>query len=255
MTEEIVLNPVEEQALAKGWKPEEDFKTDPKNEGKTWRSAEDFMDRQSFFDKIDEQHKQIKDLQRGLKAQSEYNARIEKLSYDKAITDLKAERKSARADGDEDRVDELEEKIEKLKEQKAQVKEIPVAPSTDTPPAVQTWKKENPWYETDQEMREFADFTASQLSTRGVFGDELLQRVTEKVKSTFALKFRNPNKDKAQTMEKGTSGVKKTEGETLSSEEEQLISRMIKAGVPHPTEKRNMTAAEYRSQLLKLKGA
>jgi hypothetical protein len=255
VSDEVELNPVETQASAKGWKPKEEFDADPKNDGKVWRSAEDFVDRQSFFDKIDEQHRRIKDLEKGLRAQAEYNARVEKLAYDKAVKDLKFQKRDALENNDLVRADELDEQIETIKEQAKKVV-IPQQPVVqEEPPAFKEWRKQNTWYDNDQEMHNFADWTANNLSARGVIGDELLEKVTEAVKTTFAAKFRNPNKDKARSMEKGSPAAKTVDNEQLSPEEEHLIRTMVRAGVPHPTEKRNMTVDEYRGQLKKLKGA
>lgn len=249
------VNPVETQAASKGWKPKEDFDADPKNEGKVWRSAEDFMDRQSFFDKIDEQHRRLKDLEKGLKSQSEYNARIEKLAYDKALKDLKVQKRVALEDNDLVKADELAEQITTVTEQAKAVKPIEIPATPETPPAFKEWVRQNQWYESDQEMHNFADWTANNLSARGVRGDELLQQVTDAVKATFITKFRNPNKDKAQSMEKGSSAAKKVDSSPLAPEVEQLIRNMVRAGVPHPKENRNLTVDEYREQYKKLQGA
>lgn len=252
MSEEV--NVVEEQALAKGWKPKEEFEADPKNEGKVWRSAEDFMDRQSFFDKIEEQSRQIKDMRKGLAALSEHNSKIEKLSYEKAINDLKRERREARREGDEDRVDELDDQIDNLKEQKARQ---PAPVVQETPQALQNWFQANPWYNNDVDMTAYADGMANKLSAQGITGDALLEQVAEKTKQAFSHKFRNPNKDKAPKMETGSPGKKVTAEEPLSAAEEQLIARMVRAGVPKYENGKfvgNMTAEEYRAQYRKARG-
>ena len=47
--QEVQLSEVEIQAMEHGWKPKEQF---DESSGKKWRSAEEFMDRKSLFDKI-----------------------------------------------------------------------------------------------------------------------------------------------------------------------------------------------------------
>ena len=64
---------VEVQARDNGWVPEENFKANPQNEGKKWRTAEEFMDRKSLFDMIDDQHKELRRLRDGMTALQQHN--------------------------------------------------------------------------------------------------------------------------------------------------------------------------------------
>lgn len=233
---------VEVVAMEHGWKPKEQF---DESTGKKWRSAEEFMDRKSLFDKIEEQHKRIRTMEQGLKSFAEYNANIEKAAYDRAIADLKAERKAALREEDLVRADEIQDKIDELKEQKPQAPKI--APPELPEPVIQ-WKQKNDWYEKDDVMTNFADGLGNRLISQGVPPSEVLVRVEREVREKFPNKFRNPNKSTAPQMETGNKKpTSATDSFRLSEDEERIVTTMIRAGSP-------ITREEYIAQIKKTRG-
>lgn len=222
---------IEQQALSLGWKPEEEFKTDPVNEGKKWRTAEDFMDRKSLFDKIDSYHRKVKDLEKGISSLTEHNKKIEQSAYERALRELRNERKQALEEGDVVKAEEIRDRIDEVKEQQKSVQVQP-EPQPGVNPEFVAWVARNKWYENDVDMRAFADGYATQLINSGVRDPaEALPMLERKVREVFKDKFRNPNKDRAPSLE-GGGGKPRSDTFSLTPEEEKIMVNMIRAGVP-----------------------
>jgi protein-arginine kinase activator protein McsA len=239
------LNPVEEQARALGWKPKEEFEADPNNAGKKWRTAEDFMDRKSLFDRLDSYNKEVRDLKRGIAALSEHNKKIERLAYEKALRELREERAKAIEEQDLERVEAIRDRMEELKEQHKIAQSTPPAPqSAEQDPRFIQWVENNKWYKTDEDMRVFAEGYAIHLWNTGVRDPETaLPMIEKKVKEIFPTKFRNPNKDRASSLEGGQrKESKKSEDFKLTEAEERILTNMLRAGAP-------ITREEYIKQL------
>ncbi len=243
--QEPQLSPVEQEALSLGWKPEEEFKADPANEGKKWRTAEDFMDRKSLFDKIDSYHRQVRDLQKGIKSLAEHNQKIEKSAYERALKELRAEKRQALENGDVIRADELDERIDEIKEQHRAVP--PPQPEPQLNPEFVAWVANNKWYETDVDMRAYADGYAQQLLQQGILSPEkALPMIERKVREVFSQKFRNPNKDRAPSLETG-KGSRRADTFVLTAQEEKIMNDVIRAGAP-------ITREEYIKQIKESRG-
>jgi hypothetical protein len=228
--QEVQVSEVEQEAMALGWKPEEDFKADPANENKKWRTAEDFMDRKSLFDKIDSYSRKVKDLERGINSLSQHNAKIEQSAYERALRELRSERKEALENGDVVLAEEIRDRIDEVKEQQRTVVAQPQQPAVH--PEFVAFVDRNRWYETDPDMRAYADGYAQQLMSQGIRDPEkALPMLERKVREVFAGKFRNPNKDRAPVLE-GGKGKVKSDSFVLTPDEEKIMTNMIRAGVP-----------------------
>lgn len=253
MTEEVKteINPeikeapqpseIELEAMAHGWRPKEEF---DESSGKKWRTAEEFMDRKPLFDKIDEQHRRLKTLEQGLNALAQHNKKIEESAYVRALNELKKERKLALEEGDLVKAEEIRDRIDEVKEQ-SQAQPAPQQPQND--PRFEAWVEKNKWYTTDPMLKKFADGVAFDLRGQGVNDPvEFLNSIEREVRTTFPQKFRNPNKDLAPGMESGR-GKAKSDGFSLSADEERMINQMIKAGAP-------ISREEYVAQLKAQRG-
>ena len=238
---------VELQALEHGWKPKEEFETSEKSAGKKWRDAEDFMDRKSLFDKIDAQHRRSRELEKGVAAAMEHNKKIEQSAYERALRELKAERKAALEEGDAVKAEEVRDRIDEVKEKQKQVEKT--APINETAARdIEIFVQRNKWYTTDVDMKAWAEGYADSLYRSGVTNTaEAFPMIEEKVKQVFPHKFRNPNKDRAPNLE---GGQRKTSSDSfqLSQDEERAMNHMIRAGAP-------ITREEYIKQLKKSRGS
>lgn len=219
---------IEQEAMENGWRPKEEFEANEENKGKKWRTAEEFMDRKPLFDKIDEQHRRLRDLEKGLNALAEHNKKIEASAYERALRELRNERKVALEEGDLVKAEEIRDRIDEVKEaQKQEVKPQPV--QNDYAAA---WVQKNEWYLKDPDMKAYADGLATQLLNEGIRDPaEALPKIERKVREMFASKFRNPNKERAPAVE-SAGGKQKADTFKLTSKEEEMMNFMLKAGAP-----------------------
>lgn len=238
------VSAIEQEAMEHGWRPKEEFEAVEENKGKKWRSAEEFMDRKSLFDKIDEQHRKIKDLQKGVSALSEHNKKIEASAYERALRELRAERKAALEEGDIVKAEEIRDRIDEVKDKQREEPKQQVQSSE----FVTEWIDRNEWYKKDPDMKAYADGLASQLFSQGIKDpEEALPKIERKVREMFASKFRNPNKDTAPSVEGNKGGKAKADSFKLTAQEEQMMNHMIRAGAP-------ITKEEYIKQVKALRG-
>lgn len=235
---------VELEAMKHGWKPESEFTPKP---GRKWKSAEKFLEDKPLYDKIDEQHKVIKKLERSTDMLRSHYEKVEKAAYERALAELKAERKAALEEGDLVRAEEIRDQIEETKQ--AAPRPQPVQPDPDLSSEMDKWKERNDWYEKDEDMTAFADGLGNKLLKSGKNAKEILETVEAKVRTAFPTKFRNPNRDTAPRVEgnsrKGKSGGSETD--FMTPDEIRLMENMLKAGVP-------ITREEYIKDMKKVKG-
>lgn len=243
--EQPQLAPIELEAIEHGWKPEEDFKADPKNEGKKWRSAEEFMDRKSLFDRIEVGNHEVKQLKKTLQQLSQHHANVEKRAYEKALADLKAERKAAIADNDMARAEELRDEMDDLRDKINEVKppvDIPAGP----PPELIEFKTRNSWYQRDDAMTRYADSVGQELFNQGLPPHKVLEGVEKRTREAFPEKFRNPNRESAPEMVPSGKRAGTTTGFRLTDEEEKIVKNFVATGI--------MTRDQYVAELKKLRG-
>jgi hypothetical protein len=223
-------DPIEEEARAHGWRPKEEFDADPKNEGKKWRDADSFMDRKSFFDKIEAISHENKTLKKGMQALGQHYENVEKTAYAKALAELKAQRRQALEDGEHAKAEDIRDQMDEVKQAMQNVK--PVV-QVDGPPAeFVEWKERNPWYKTDDPMTRYADSLGRDLSAEGKDPATVLKEVEKKVREAFPEKFRNPRRDSAPEMVQGGRKADTTKGFRLTPDEERILNTMIKGGAP-----------------------
>lgn len=235
---------VELEAMKFGWKPEAEFS--PKN-GRKWKTAEKFLEDKPLYDKIDEQHKVNKRLERQVDMLRQHYEKVEKAAYDRALEQLKLERKQALEEGDLVRAEEIRDQIDETR-QAAPRPQI-VQPDPEVGAEMDRWKQRNDWYEKDEDMTALADGLGNKLLKEGKNAKEILEAVEAKVKSAFPHKFRNPNRDSAPRVE-GNSKKGKSNADSLdwmSSDEVRIMEGFLKSGVP-------ITREEYIRDMKKVKG-
>lgn len=199
----VEISPVEAEAREFGWVPKEEFKGNPED----WRDADTFLSRgreingflRRDLEKITSNYKRTKaeldEVRQTMEEFRKYHNETEARAYKRAIEELKREKIEAVNSGDGEKVVAIEEQIETLKE--AQQKPA-TKTTTSTTPAPNTayisWAKANLWYETDAELRAYADLVADEVKAEnpGIQGREFLDAVTAKVKEEMPEKFSNP---------------------------------------------------------------
>lgn len=242
------IPPVQAQAMEMGWKPKDQYEGDPSK----WVDAEIFVARAPLFEKIDEQHKYNKNLQKRLEQlektlqdQAAHTELVRKTEYKRALETLRQEKRVALAEEDHLRAEDIQDKIDEVKEAQKAL-EVKTPEVSAEPPQVYTqWAADNQWYKLDQEMREFADAVGIIEHGKGKSPEEVLKAVTEKVRKQFkdSPHFRNPMKDQAPAVETRSTGTAPKKGSTFkpTAEQKEIARRFAATGV--------MTEEQYYKDL------
>lgn len=238
MTEEVKIEntqpvehtAVEKQAMEQGWVPKDQWS----GEGK-WRDAEDFLDRGELFGKIDHQKRELKALREAQESFKQHLETVRATEYKRALADLKAQKKEALREGDADAVVEIDEQMEEVREAEYAAKiaaNRPAQSNGEDHPEFVAWKNRNSWYQTNSEMKKFADAYGSGLRANGVSPSEVLRDVEATVKQKFANRFSNSNRDRANAVEGGSSSPApaRTDKFALSEDERRMMRRIVATG-------------------------
>src|SRR6185503_5830853 len=107
---------VEAEAAKMGWTPKSEFRGDPAK----WRPADEFVERGKNMlpivqAKVKRQETQIEELTRTVKDFADHMSKTDQRAYDRAMADLKQQRKEALAAGDGDTFEKVDEAIDQLK--------------------------------------------------------------------------------------------------------------------------------------------
>jgi hypothetical protein len=198
----------EAQARSGGWKPKEEFTGDQSR----WVEADIFLekgekvlpivqkDRDQLRVKVDKQGKQIEKLLESNKQFGEYTkGQADKLRNEntRLLSELEASQAQAITDGDGQAFTRLNKEIEGVKRD---LTPPPYGQQQLTPDA-QRWKDENSWYETNQKLQIYADGLSEVIVREGFAGQNYWKELTRRVKDDFPDEFRNPNQDRANSVE------------------------------------------------------
>lgn len=236
------------KALDHGWKPKEDFDGDDTK----WVDANEFNRRGELFEKIDVLNRENKETKKALKMLQEHHTKVRDTEYTRALTNLKAEKKSAYEEGNADRLIELDDEIADVKAAQ-KVEQQAVQQQVNQPdPRFTQWVERNSWYAQDTELRSFADAAGTSYANANPNKDpsEVLDYVTSKIKKAFPEKFTNPNRNKPSNVEGGSptsnsNGGKKSSYQ-LTEDESRVMNTFVRQGI--------MTKEEYIDQLKQIKG-
>jgi protein-tyrosine-phosphatase len=240
--QEPQLTPTQEQALSSGWVPKESFKGDPDK----WVDAAEFIRRGELFSKIDHQNREIKELRRTMEALAQHHQNVSEVEYQRALTTLKAQKKAALEEGDADLVIAVDEQLDAVKEMRRNAPVVEVPKAEPSPQEFVAWQAQNPWYESDEDMRDFADAIGFQLHNKGLPPNEVLAKVTEKVRKNFPAKFTNPRQARPSPVEGSSAKSSSSSSFSLTPEERKVMNTFVRQKV--------MTEEQYIAELKKVKG-
>lgn len=242
------LSPIQEEALSMGWVPKEEFDGDPDR----WVDAGEFVRRGELFKKIESQSKEMKELRKALNELAKHNSKVREIEYDRAVKQLKEEKKRALAEADADRVIELDDQIDLVKDQQRQfqaqqVQQAQQAIPQEIHPELKNWIDKNGWYESNRSMRAWADARGVELAEAGKSPTEVLKSLEKEVKERFKEKFYNPNRDRAGAVEGNVPRGKAADADfELSDVEKTIMKTLVDGG--------HITKDEYIKQLKAVKG-
>lgn len=237
---------MEQRAMSLGWRPKEEWDGSEDD----FIDAKEFVRRQPLFEKISHQSRELKQVRQAVEALKTHLTTVREGEYQRALEALKAERRAALSDGDGEKFDRLDDEIKTVEAEVKQIKELAKAPAVqEVHPEFQSWMQANPWYETQNHMRIFADEVGKKLHASGMAPAEVLKAVEKEVRKEFPNKFSNPNKELAPKVAasggKGGSGRADPIEASLSDVERRIMDNLVRSGV--------MTKDEYIADLKRVK--
>lgn len=241
-----VVDSYTQQAIEQGWKPKEEYQGEPDK----WKPAKEFVERGELFKKIDTMGKELKETRRALQMLKEHHNKVKEVEYSKAVNELKQLQKKHLEEGNSDGYLETTELLTDLKaEQKAREVVQEVTPTQPDPRFV-SWVTDNKWYNSDPEMRQFADAVGMGYAqtNRNLSPEEVLAYVTKEVKERFKDKFVNPNRTKSTLVgSSNTSAGTSTKNDIeLTDDERRVMNTFIRTGV--------LTKEEYLTEIRRMRG-
>lgn len=239
------VSPMMEEALSQGWVPKEEFQGD----GDKWVDYPEFVRRGELFRKIESQSKEMKELKRAMNELAKHNTKIREIEYQRAIDQLKVEKKSALAEGDGDKVVEIDERLGLVKDQQKALLAQQVQQASEPTavhPELRAWMDKNSWYESNRSMRGWADARGVELAEEGRSPTEVLRTLEQEVKDRFKEKFTNPNRNRPNAVESPRSAGRNTEADVeLNDVEKTIMKTLVDGG--------HITKEEYLKQLKAVK--
>lgn len=229
-----------ERAEALGWMPLEQWKEAGRDED-DWKPAKVFLEHGEMIGKIRTQSRELDEHRQALRFMNEKNKQVYETGYKAALTELRAQKREALAEGDLVKADEIDEKIDATKDELAQVRRAPPVMPRQPDPEHAAWLERNPWY-SDGVMQKFADSLAIEYINvnRGqVTPADVRDYVEKEVKKEFAHKFK-PKTQGAPSPD----GEGRTPGKKSTST---LDSRLAKAKAEMSESERNIMKTMLRS--------
>ena len=240
--EEGDADPVEALAKEMGWADAENWKGDPEKhvDAKTFiKNGPEIL--KTTLRKQDETaaetNAKLKEMRESMDEFAKFNRDVEKKSYDRARSDLKAEQRQAVQDGDEDAYDAAEAKIDDLdkakpteKPEKDEKAEFDAVGEAD----LKEFMADNSWYGADGDVKAtaYAESIASVVGQK-YQGKAFYEKIIKEVKKEFPEKFSNPNRGRKSNVEGGGEEARKSGDETYASlpaDAKKQCAKFIKQG-------------------------
>ncbi len=148
-----------DRAMASGWKPESEWKGDSKD----FVGPREWNRHVRVLRKLDNERHERARLQHEVDTFGDRLKNVMEVTKAKTVAELEAQRKEAVEDSDYSEVKRLDDEIKQTEKDLEYVE--PEAPAQPIRAEVEDWMTENPWFNQDKEMTDFAlDFQRAQLA-------------------------------------------------------------------------------------------
>ena len=253
---------VEERAKIYGWVPKEEFRGDPER----WTPADQYVQRademlpiarsmnKKLADDVRRANDEIARLTDVVKRVAETHAKVAKTGHEERLKQINRDQEQALADVDVARFRELAAERDSLVAPEV-VSMEDIQPVNPNSAAVEQWKADNDWYNTDVELGSYADMAGDFIAKRhgNLPPEQFFEKVTAEVKKKFPNHpaFGNVNRRAAPPSDSASIGGGDLGGGTggktyadLPKEAKEVCDRDVKSG--HTTKEK--WAKEYFSQ-------
>jgi hypothetical protein len=237
----------ESKQMEGGWRPKHEWEGDPE----AWVSAKEFAFRGELMDRITQLGRKVGGLE-------ELNAKLSKMvakgdqvtqemaerAYKQAVKDLKAERRAAIREGDDDRVEQIEESLEELDSSRSQMQAAADAANADVgapqPSAVQlawfNFVTNTKWAQQPNINRDLLSYAEGLIAENPTIEvDQFMEGVLDKGKELRGLKRAAPagpddgGKAGARTRSANRGG--KFSAKDLNAQQKQIGTMYVEDGV------------------------
>ena len=195
------------EAKRQGWVPQDEY-NGPEDR---WVDADTFVKKgkeiNALLRKDNEFLKrEVSEMKTTMMEFKKFHADTEKRAYERAMLDLREQKKEAINTGDGDKVLQIDDAIDELKIARAQEK-VEVRPSNQPDPTFVQWNEDNPWFGKDTELTEEANLIGEVIKKRQptLIGSDFLEEVTKRVKKAYPEKFTNTNRNRPSAVEGTTA--------------------------------------------------
>lgn len=224
---------LQKKAMEMGW--------DPNHQGRTFVSAEEYVNRAPLFKRIEDQNKKITELTELTRQTAQHFTTMRKDAYDRALQDFEAKRIRAIEDGDKQQTLAIEAQANALRTRMSTDTSLraPVTPPATVAPDIQDWASRNQgWYNTNTvenaKMVAAAESIDNYLAKQAKIDNITINRqdhlsaIESEVKRLFPHRFENAKRDSLPTVGRSTSGS--NEGTTLTGLAKYLTPEQIQLG-------------------------
>jgi hypothetical protein len=240
---------IEREARSQGWVDESEFRGNPDH----WMDAETYVKRAQELNPILKKNNEalnyrvsslsseLAETKRTMAEFKAYHEGVEKRAYERALAELKSQKKEAVASGDGEKVVELDDRIAELRDRRPQEPEPPKVKSDPMQdPAFRGWIDANPWYMNSKAMAGAANQIAYDLrQERPDLGfADFLTEVTRRVREEFPEKFSNQRRSAPAAVEGAGAKVldmaarrRERRFEDLPKEAQEACARFEKNGM------------------------
>ena len=191
ISEPIRISKYEEAALAKGWKPKDNFVGDPEE----FRSAKDWLERGELLDTIHSLNRKVQEQKEAVDHLAEFNKKIEVITREKLLSELESKHRAAVEVGDVDAAAAVAKDMVKAHSDLPMFKEPAVA-APIIPEEVQSFVNRNASWFNDSTaenaaMKAFALRRDAEIAAAnpGIAAKDAMALVESDVKKIFAHKF------------------------------------------------------------------
>ena len=210
---EVEVSEVDEETLAEakrqGWVPQSDYngpedrQVDADTFVKKGKEINALLRKDNEFLK-----REVSEMKTTMMEFKKFHADTEKRAYDRAMLDLRDQKKEAINTGDGDKVLQIDDAIDELKQARA-IEKVEVRPSNQPDPTFVQWNEDNPWFGKDTELTEEANLIGEVIKRKQptLIGEAFLDEVTKRVKKAYPEKFTNTNRARPSPVE-GTTAPK-----------------------------------------------
>ena len=232
---------IEQKAIADGWRPLDDWTGDPDD----WKDAKSFVRDGELFKKIEEVKRENKNLRKTVSTFKDHYDKVRDNEYQRALETLKQQKKEALREGDTDLAVDLDDKIDakKIELYESRQMEGMAKNEPEIHPEFAVWVSHNKWYDTNLEVREFADQTgvAYKKTHMQASPKEVLNYVEERVTKGYPELFKNAKKNSPSTVEGGSGPRKPNSKITLTDFETSVMKKLVRSGA--------LTEAQYMKDI------